>query len=151
MGMKNNKIIAAGVIALVLLIGLSVWALGAQKAAAPQNDAVSDASQTSELSQLDETPAPTETTASVTITYNDGGFDKDSYTVTSGSSVTLVNNSSRTLEFASDEHPTHRENTELNLSALKAGEKLTFAPAKSGTWSIHDHLDASKTATLVVQ
>lgn len=151
--MKNNKVIAAGVIALVLLIALGVWALSAQKAAAPQDESAvtSDASQTSELSELDETATPTENTSGVTITYTDSGFDKDSYTVKSGTAVTLVNNSSRILEFSSGEHPTHTENTELNLSSLNAGEKTTFTPTKTGNWHIHNHLDANETANLVVE
>jgi hypothetical protein len=90
------------------------------------------------------------TTEKVTITYRNDGFEQSSYSVKKGVQVVIVNDSSQTLEFASDDHPTHLENKELNLDPIKPGGTLTFTPATAGSWGIHDHLNASKTTTLVV-
>ncbi len=85
-----------------------------------------------------------------TITYTDDGFDPSTTTVSAGSTIKIVNNSSDELEFSSDDHPEHTDNEELNTNVLDPGESTAITLKTAGTWGIHDHLDSSKTATVIV-
>ncbi|MGB2786756.1 MAG: hypothetical protein WBB94_00035, partial [Candidatus Saccharimonadaceae bacterium] len=60
--------------------------------------------------------------------------------VKKGQTVTVKNQSSDELEFASDEHPSHRQQPELNIGSTAAGASTTFTPTKTGTWGFHDHI-----------
>jgi len=86
-----------------------------------------------------------------TIVYSDSGFSPASLTVKSGTPVTITNKSSRTLKFSSDPHPMHTDNPELNEDSLAAGQSQTLTPTTTGKHGIHDHNDATKTMTLIVQ
>jgi plastocyanin len=149
----NNKVVATGAVALIVLVGAGIWILTTQNTSTPKDTAntSTQSSTSSELSQNDQSSAPSEKAGAVTITFSQNGFDKDSYTVKAGEPVTLTNTSSNTLEFASADHPTHRSNPELNLAPLSPGKSMSFTPSKTGTWHIHDHLDPNKTTTLVVE
>ena len=89
--------------------------------------------------------------SSVTITYTDNGFSPSNIKVTSGGSVTVKNNSGRTIQFDSNPHPAHTDNAELNLGSVGAGESKSFTVTKKGTWEYHDHLNASAEGTIVVE
>lgn len=105
----------------------------------------------SEDTETDTDQTPEQPTEVVTITYTDDGFSPESYTVTSGTKVVVKNNSSGELQFSSDDHPTHRENSELNLQTIGAGESTEFTPQTAGTWGFHDHLNDNFTGTLLVE
>ena len=145
----KNKVILAGLAALVVLIGFGIWMFGSQKAAAPESE--SNTKTTTQQTQTPSSPeAATPDPSNVTITYTDKGFDKPRYTVKKGSIVKLVNQSSSMMEFSSDNHPTHQLNPELNLQALPVGQDIAFTPTKVGSWGVHDHLNPGVTTTLVV-
>lgn len=148
----KSKVAVAGIVATIVLIGAGIWAFNAQKAAAPEpaTETNTTSTQPSGTEAVNDTPAADEQTNTVTITYTDNGFDKTSYTIQKGETVKVVNNSSAKMEFASADHPTHQENSELNLEDLAPGESTTFAPTKVGTWGVHDHEMANHTATLIV-
>jgi len=95
-------------------------------------------------------PDTTENTKAVTISFTDQGFAAKSYTVKVGDEVKVENNSSMQLQFSSDDHPTHTEETELNLKVLAAGESVSFIATKVGTWGFHDHLHSQYTGELMV-
>lgn len=86
-----------------------------------------------------------------TISYDDDGFSPATITVKAGTTVTVLNNSSQLLQFNSNPHPSHTDNDELNLDSLAPGKSLTFTPTKVGSFGFHNHLDESRTGTLVVQ
>jgi plastocyanin len=86
----------------------------------------------------------------VSITYTDKGFEPNKITVQSGERITVLNSSSRVLDFASDEHPSHRINSELNIGQINIGETKSFVASK-GTWGYHDHFNASATGVIVVE
>lgn len=88
---------------------------------------------------------------SIEITYSDSGFSPASSTAESGAKVTVKNTSSRKLEFASDPHPVHTTNPQLNIGSIAPGDTTTFTVTKSGTWGYHNHLHASDTGTLIVK
>lgn len=84
------------------------------------------------------------------ITYTDQGFSPSTLTVKVGTTIRVVNNSSDALEFSSDNHPTHLDNSELNMDVLAVGESSTFTVTKSGEHGFHDHLNASNEGILTV-
>ena len=96
--------------------------------------------------------APTEQKngKTATIVYTNDGFDPTSLTVSKGTTIKVVNNSSRDLQYSSGQHPTHHEDPEINMSVLHAGESGTFVVETVGTHTFHDHLDASQEGTLIV-
>ncbi len=86
----------------------------------------------------------------VTITYTDDGFSPSSSMVKAGGTVTVTNNSSRDLEFSSNNHPAHTDETELNMDTLSPGKSGTFRVTKMGTWGFHNHLTPQDTGSLMV-
>lgn len=91
-----------------------------------------------------------ETGETATITFTNDGFTPSTLTVKKGTKVTVVNNSSDDVQFSSDDHPTHREDPEINMETLQPGESGSFTVSTVGTHGFHDHIDDSKTGTLVV-
>lgn len=132
--MKNKLLILGGVIA-VLLLGYSLWATSSQG----KDDKNDGASQS------------TNDASEQVIRYTDQGFESKKYQLKANKPVKIVNQSSRTLEFSSDSHPTHKINAELNVAPLEPGKETEFTPSKTGTWGIHDHLRSSATTTLEVK
>lgn len=86
-----------------------------------------------------------------TIKYTDNGFSPSTLTVKAGTTITIKNNSSRPLQFSSDDHPEHTDDPELNLSTLSPGGSQKLTVTVMGTHGIHNHLDDSHGATLVIE
>jgi plastocyanin len=84
--------------------------------------------------------------ATVTIGSN-GVISPTQVSVSTGQSVTFINNDSRSHEMASDPHPTHTNCPPINaLGVLAAGQtKLTNAFAAGGSCGFHDHNDPNNT------
>jgi len=95
-------------------------------------------------------PAAPPAAAGATITYGSGGFSSGSVTLGSGGKLTIVNNSSQSLDFASDPHPIHTINPELNAGAISAGSSKTITLNTKGSFGVHNHLNSSRRATIVV-
>lgn len=85
------------------------------------------------------------------ITYTDSGFSPSSSTVSSGTTITIKNDSTKSLQFASSDHPTHTKNPELNGATIEPGQTQTITVTKKGTNGYHNHLNASDTGTIIVQ
>lgn len=85
------------------------------------------------------------------ITYTDEGFNPATLTVAAGTTVTVTNESSEDLDFSSDKHPVHTDNSELNQETLPPGDSQTFTVSKTGTWGYHNHLNPDKKGKIVVQ
>ena len=86
-----------------------------------------------------------------TIVFNDSGFTQKTYTFPAGTAIKVDNQSSMDLQFSSDDHPSHREHTELNMKVLAKGESGTFTPPGKGTYMFHDHINDQYEGTLVIQ
>jgi hypothetical protein len=82
--------------------------------------------------------------ATITIGSN-GAVSPGSVSITSGQSVTVVNNDSRSHEIASDPHPAHTNCPAINaLGVVGPGQtKLTNSFAATGSCGYHDHQDPS--------
>lgn len=106
---------------------------------------------TTQSAKSPEPTLKTEASAENTITYTDNGFEPDSLTVAAGDAVGIKNESSKSLQFSSDDHPTHTKNSELNRGVLTPGKKLTFEVIIIGTYGFHDHLNDENTGTLIVE
>jgi plastocyanin len=96
-------------------------------------------------------PATGVDSATSTITYTNDGFSPSTITVSSGTTITIKNDSSKSLQFASNDHPTHTKNPELNGSTIDAGQSQTITVTQTGTNGYHNHLNPSDTGTIVVQ
>ncbi len=90
-----------------------------------------------------------------TVTFSDSGVSPATVTIKSGQSITWVNNSSKTIQVASDPHPTHTDNRELSngqsVLDLAPGASTAVTLNKKGTWGFHDHLNPSVRGKVVVQ
>ena len=127
-----------------ILIGVVIWwAVVSQPAAAPTPVSNTDTATQDSTGRAVETP-------DMTIVFTNDGFERQSYGVAVGETLLVRNDSSMVIEFASDEHPTHLDNPELNLRALQPGESATVQPKTAGTWGIHDHLHPEFTTSVIV-
>jgi len=145
--MSNGKRITFAVIAVAVIATVIVWiavASGGNKTSAP---AASD----STSSDKTNAPAPSSDIAS-TITYDGTKFSVSNEKVAAGSTVKVVNASSdKELNFDSDPHPTHTDNSQLNEGNIAPGESKTFVLTKKGTWGFHNHLDSSQHGNITVE
>ena len=89
--------------------------------------------------------------AEATITYTDAGFSPAQTTVPAGSTVEVVNESAATLELASDPHPAHTDNPDLNVGNVAPGTTAVFIVNEVGTWGYHDHLNPGNTGQITIE
>lgn len=140
---KYGKFAAVGLVALSALI-LSACKTNSQTSAQGGNN-----------SQTQAAPVDTKQGAA-TITATDTGFNPKEVTISAGESITWVNNSSKTLQIGSDNHPTHTLNPDLTggqyVIEVPAGQSKTVsAGTKVGRWGFHNHLKPSETGTVIVK
>ena len=146
--MKNAVI----VVLILAVIGGGAFALSQNKNDETENQAGQTNTSQEQISDNTETSVTTtNNSTSVTITYSESGFGDPKITVPAGANITVKNTSSRTVDFASDEHPTHRINSELNVGDIGPGESKTFTVSRKGTFGFHNHLNVSETGTITVQ
>lgn len=129
---KAGKLILA--LVLVVTIVVAVVVLAGRK-----DDNGSDSNNTSESSAV------------TTITHDGSGFSPANVTVAAGSKLKFVNNSDKTIEPSSDDHPTHTKNAELNVGDVEAGQSKEITVNVKGTWEMHNHYEASEKLTVTVE
>lgn len=136
--MSNKKRIIIAIIAVAIVAGAGIWYTIAtsNKTAAPATPGATK-----------ESDQP----AAATITYDGTTFTLSTDKVASGSNITVVNSSDKELDFDSDPHPVHTDNTELNEGLITPGESKTFTVVTKGTWGFHNHLDASQRGSITVE
>lgn len=130
---RNTILIIVGVVVAILAIGLFIFFTQARRTS------------TTETTQTTQTEA-----SSATITFTDDGVSPDALSVSAGTQVTVRNNSSRDVQFSSDDHPTHQLNREMNLEVLSPGESASYRASNVGTWLFHDHLNERVTGRVIV-
>lgn len=128
-----------------ILIALAVVAVivGAVVLFIPKNNSSSEI--------LTNNSSDTSSSADVTIDYDGTTFKLSATTVKSGGTVKVVNNATKNLEFESDPHPAHTNNSELNAGSLVPGKSVVFTLTKKGKWGFHNHLNASQKGELTVE
>jgi len=97
------------------------------------------------------TTTPNAAAAADTITYDGSSFSPSSLTVKVGDAIEITNQSSASLAFNSDQHPTHTDEPELNVGTIDAGQTKTFNVTKAGSWGYHNHLNPSQKGMIVAQ
>lgn len=146
---NTSRGLLIGIITAALAIaGLIIFVLSGRPAEAPDsaNNQVKTPTGSSERDN-EVAPNPSER---MTITYTNNGFEPNSLTVKKGTVVTVNNESSRNVQFSSNDHPAHTDNTEMNLGTLAPGESDSYTATAVGTWGYHDHLDENETGTITV-
>lgn len=149
--MSKRTTILTVVIAAVLLLAVAVIALNAPNRVTDRTQ--TDTTTTQPETDQTQTPAEEEevTDVAATITYTDGGFEPASVTVKSGDRIRIENKSSSSLSFNSDEHPTHTDQSELNVGNVAQGSSREFTVSETGTWGYHNHDNSSHTGEIVVE
>jgi len=90
--------------------------------------------------------------SSATITYTDEGFSPTTVQVSKGETVLFINKSSKPMWVASVVHPAHTvlpTFDQFETAGFDESYSCTFE--QRGTWEYHDHVNASKTGTIIVR
>lgn len=133
---RASKVIIT--IVIVAAVGVIGWVLISSMSST--NESID----TSGSNQTDKEPV-------LTITYNGTEFSPSEATVAVGDVVEVVNDSQNVMEFASDQHPTHLENSEFNVGDIQPGDSARFTVTTAGTWGYHDHYNATANGELIVE
>ncbi len=144
MDFKKASVVGIVFFSALALSGCNLYRTSGTGGTAPQNQ-----QQTGSQSQA----APGAGGISINIT--DEGFVPALLIVKSGGSLTWVNKSSKKVQVASDNHPTHTLNSELTngeyVIELAPEESATVTLTKTGNWGYHAHLNPSTKGTISVQ
>lgn len=136
----NNKVLLAAVV--VLVIGGGALLLLNNKAQTqPTNQATQNTTPTQAVQQEEET----------LVTVTSSGYDPKTITVKPGAKVVWKNETGAPITVNSDNHPTHLLWPFLNLGKFEDGSTVSVVFEKAGTYTYHNHLDASMTGTVVVE
>lgn len=147
--MNRKKVGAAILILAVVGVGLGLFFADRNKDAASEPTSAPKATPAATVG-ASATPAPAATTQP-TIRFTDDGFSPATLTVPVGATVTIQNDSDRTVDFSSDPHPTHTLYPFLNAGDVAPGESATVTIPRAGSFGYHDHLDPSKKGTIIAQ
>lgn len=144
-----NKVIIAVVALLLIGAGIFFVMNQGEEAEAPTN--TQQTQENNNADEPEETTPPTDNTTQVTITYTDDGFSPASYTAAAGATIVIKNDSSMPLDFASDEHPTHTENPELNAGVIAPGGDASIVLDEKGDWGFHNHQFSTHEGSITVE
>lgn len=174
---KTGWVLAFVILVLVAGGGFALYSLTKNSAPMAEEEAMEAATGTSEEAPTQSdttTPATVDvgvdvgTSAPVTVTYTDQGFSPKSVSVAVGSSVKFVNNSTHKMWVASDAHPTHAKYDGTSTSqhcvsgsttggtfdectAVAPGTVYTFTFSEAGSFTYHNHVQASDSGIVTVK
>jgi plastocyanin len=150
------------ILIVILLIAVGGYFMFADRASAPVPESV-----TTETPTEDETTGSAVTSTASVITYSDAGFTPANMTVSVGDTLRFVNQASRGMWVAVDEHPTHTEydgtatrehcvdGAALNgvfdqCRQSQPGETWEYTFTKAGTFEYHNHAQSAHGGTITV-
>jgi len=142
-----NKLVIAVVVAIAIVGGIILLAGRKETADVVSNQPTIINEPENQQSQQ----APTFSEHSNTIVLTNAGFDPQTHTVKVGTKVSWVNKSGGGATVNSDPHPIHSNYQPLNLNSFEDGQVLELVFEKAGTYNYHDHLNPSKTGTVIVE
>lgn len=162
MAMTTGGKIGVAIVVILVIAGGVGWALhkkGSNNPYGSTNNSSSDtgttqssgSSNTGTSSSGSSSSNNSEQQAAATITYSDSGFSPALTTVNSGDMVAVKNTSSGELQFDSNPHPVHTDDTDLNLGTVESGQTRTFTVTKKGSFGFHNHLNPSDSARITIQ
>ena len=134
---------------LLAVAALVVVAILVADAAGNKKDTSSSSGNSTSSSSTSSSSSNNEAVAA-TITYNGDGFSSSADSIMVGDKVRVVNDSDQSLQFDSDPHPRHTDNTELNVGEIDPGSSKVFTIDKAGTWGYHNHLSSSQRGSITV-
>lgn len=86
-----------------------------------------------------------------TIMVNMAGFVPAKLTLTSGAGVNFANFSGKPVDIRSDDHPTHKLYTDLNIGNVADGDTTVLKTLKPGTYKYHNEFYPNQKGTIIVQ
>lgn len=89
--------------------------------------------------------------AAAVIVYSDNGFEQPTYTVKSGETVLVKNNSSVDFYFTTGPHENHDIRSPLNLGTISPGKASSFVAPAAGVYIFHNHDNDAQAGELIVQ
>lgn len=136
-----------------LLVIIAVGFYASRNPQDPSNTATSESSRSEQVgSNASERTAATDPSVDArTVTFDGSSFVPETITVGSGDIVTFTNTSNEDLQLASDPHPSHTANSELNAGSIAPGESREVTLTNKGDWGYHNHLDPTDTALVQVR
>lgn len=96
-------------------------------------------------------PAQGQKPSEVIVTVTALGFAPQTLTIKAGTKVLWMNKSGEVATVNSGAHPTHLVYPPLNLGEFGNGSSVQLVFDKPGTYNYHDHLNPSRTGTIVVE
>lgn len=145
---KSGKVIVAIVIVAVIAVG-AVLVMGKKSDdKKAQNTTVQNQSSNNTSGSGSDN---NNNASDVTIKYNGSSFALSANTIKSGGKVTITNESDDELELASNPHPVHTDNPELNAGDIEAHESKTITLTTKGKWGFHNHYNSSQKGEITVE
>ena len=142
----NSKILLV-IIALIVVLGTFILLGNKNTNTLPSNNQPE-----SIKSEASATPAAVETNIQIAnVILGDLGFVPQDITVKVGTTMVWINKSGKAATVNSDDHPTHKLYPFLNLGEFSSSSSLQVVFDKAGTYSYHNHLNASETGTVTVE
>ena len=146
--MSKKTTLVTIVIAALLLAAVTAIALNAP---AKKTDTTNSETSTDTSQSSTETTVATTGEPAAAITYTDDGFQPSRLIVKAGDIIRIENDSSMSLSFNSDDHPSHTDISELNVNDVPKGGHRDFVVTKTGTWGFHNHDNSAHEGEIVVK
>lgn len=162
---ENMNRTTIGVIVALIIVAGGWYLLQKNPASTPQTTATNQMPVTATTTSTTTTTTPTEVPTGVTVVYTNQGFSPKSVTVSTGTQVTFVNQSSGGMWVASAMHPSHEVYSGTTLSQhcpdtadmafdectdVSSGGTFSFTFDKVGMWKYHNHVETSNTGSVTV-
>lgn len=135
----------------VVILGAGAYLLISEYEMSNSNNAQGSSDSANSESEQQLPSSTPQNQSGLTLTYNGNNFSPKTLTVNSGETVTVKNDSNRTIQFDSDPHPAHTDNSELNVDTIRAGQSKSFTATRTGTYGYHDHLNPSQEGVIIVE
>lgn len=149
----NRSLIIIGLIMLLAVVGVG-WYLVSRDVTDTETQETRSTEETTqqEAEEMDDnTTAEVPDGVAAPIVYSDDGFSPARPSVPVGAALVIRNESSINLQFSSDPHPAHTDNSELNAPIIEPGESVTITVNEPGQWGFHNHLMETHSGMLRVQ
>lgn len=143
-----NKLILASIIA-VVIIGAFVLIGGKKDSNVAPIQSQTQTLQPEELRRLERESEGS--VQQVTVALSASGFAPQTIKIKPGTKVVWVNKGGGAATVNSALHPTHLIYPPLNLNSFEDSQSLSLVFDKAGTYQYHDHLNPSRTGTVVVE